>query len=179
MALVAITALTIDWSSKALFDEFKIFRNHCNRIFARFMCNATQQEKINYLLLWASCQIKTVVTNNHQVDTENDTVETYYKLFEANIIPISKFWVAHHQFYQLKQSSTEAIDEYVLHLRDYIRECRFWDQVHNEILLDCIIFRNFHEALIHKCLSKGMSSPSTKPARWSIVMRQWMPAIRN
>ena len=100
MVQVAVTAPTTDWNSKALFDDFKIFRNHFNRIFAWPLSNATQTQKINYLFWWAGHQAKIIVANNHQVDAENDTFDTYYQLFEAHIRPISKFWAAHHWFYQ-------------------------------------------------------------------------------
>ena len=93
------------------------------------------------------------VTNNHQPCVE--TFDTCFSLFEVHIHPISKFKVARHKFYLMKQESNEVIDQYVLKLCDCLRECHFPEAVHNEMLLDRIISGTIPDDLVRKFLSKG------------------------
>ena len=75
-----------------------------------------------------------VVQDNHQPN-DADTQDTYLNLFEAHIRPIDKFCMPRHHFYLFRQKRDEAIDGYVIHLWETLSECRFPDEVHDEMLI--------------------------------------------
>ena len=95
-----------------------------------------------------------IVANNHQPNIGTDTVDTYFNLFEAHMHLISKFRVARHKCYLMKQESKEVIEQYVLKLHEYLREYCFPEAVQNEMLSDSIIYGARYDDLVRKFLSK-------------------------
>ena len=88
MAQVATSPPTVDLNSKLLFDEFRIFKNHCNRISAASLKIATQQHRSTIYYYGQEDKQELIVTNNHQPNIETDTIDTHFNLFEAHIHPI-------------------------------------------------------------------------------------------
>ena len=111
-----------------------MFKNHGKRIFLGPLKNATKQQKIKYLLLWAGRQVELIVTHHHQPNVDKDTVNTYFNLFEAHIHPIPKFRVERHKFHLVKQVSNEVIHQYLLKLCDCLREGCCPEAVQIEVL---------------------------------------------
>ena len=81
--------------------------------------------------------------------------EEYYKAFVTHICPTSQFRMARHHFSQLQQDKSEHVDSFMVKCRNMWHECKFPEEVCDEMLLDRIKFKVRHEECQCKLLSKG------------------------
>ena len=142
-----------DWTGKA--KHYMMILKHSKVILIIFqgpLAEVDQAAKINYLIFWMGTEAEHVILNTHQ-PSDMDMVDTY---FDYYIRPVSRFKVSRHQFYQQKTMARWAHWQILLAPQDILRECRFPDQIWDEMLLDWVIYAaNHHEELVKKFLSKG------------------------
>ena len=63
MANIAITPPKIDWSSKALFEDFRTLKDQCNCTFQGPLHELDDAGKVNYIIMWVSAEGERIICN--------------------------------------------------------------------------------------------------------------------
>ena len=91
VANVVIKPPTTDWNVKTLYEEFQCFNSRCNTIFYHPLTGVSDEEKVNYLMMWMDHEGECILWSLSQ-EPKTKPEEYYTALRVTFIQQVSSGW---------------------------------------------------------------------------------------
>ncbi|XP_053381823.1 uncharacterized protein K02A2.6-like [Mercenaria mercenaria] len=143
---------TIDWNSSNLVNEWEKFEEHVKLIFQGPLSEKTEEQKVNYLLLWVGARGREIKQTWVISNAEAKKLNTFYKRFKSYVQPKLNPIFARYKFFNEVQGS-DSFDAFLTRLRISARECQFHNN--DEMIRDRIVFGTNSAKAREKLINEG------------------------
>ena len=126
-----------DWEAKDQFSELEHFKQECSVLFDGSLSEMNYQKKAGLIINWIGCECTMML---HSMGATLDKPSTVFRTLESIFRPESNQTLSRFKFRGLKQKQSQSCDGYMSELRMAIIECRYPDDVQDQLLKDQYIF---------------------------------------
>ena len=126
-----------DWEAKDCLSELEQFKQECSVLFQGPLSEMKDAQKAGLIVNWIGCQC---IMTLHSMGVELYRPKTVFDSLERIFRPESNQTLSRFKFRGLKQKQSQSCDSYMSELRLAIVECRYPDNVQDELLKDQYIF---------------------------------------
>ena len=126
-----------DWEARDHLSELEQFKQECSVLFDGPLSEMKDAQKAGLIINWIGCQCTMTL---HSMGIALDRPRTVFESLEKIFRPESNQTLSHFKFRGLKQKSSQSCDSYMSELHLAIVECRYPEQVQDELLKDQYIF---------------------------------------
>ena len=126
-----------DWEAKDCLSELEQFKQECSVLFDGPLSEMKDQQKAGLVVNWIGHQCTMTL---HSMGSTLDKPSTMFKTLESIFRPESNQTLSRFKFHGLKQKQSQTCDSYMSELRLAIVECRYPDNVQDDLLKDQYIF---------------------------------------
>ena len=106
------SAPKMDWTSKYLPTAWRAFRQHCEFTFGGPLKRKIEEEKCNYLMIWARDKGRDIYNTWELTADEVKKLETYYTRFETYVKPRSNKVFARYKLHLRAQQAGESFEQF-------------------------------------------------------------------
>ena len=129
---------TMDWHSPDAPQAFKKFKARCQLYFNGPLKDKSEEEQVNYLLIWSGDDGIELVSTWSLSDEEKKKLDAHWTRFEQYLSPRSNFRLSRFKLRTAKQEPGEAVDSFIKRLRILVEACQFTNP--EEHIIDALIF---------------------------------------
>lgn len=144
---------TMDWTAKDLPAAWQEFREHATFVFDGPLCDKTEAQQCNFLMLWVGPKGREIYKTFTMTDDQKKLLEEYYTRFERHIKPRTNRLFARYKFQDRVQKEGETFEQFVTDLKLLAKDCGFQDA--NEMVRDRILFAVSSDKIREKLLNEG------------------------
>ena len=126
-----------DWEAKDHLSELEQFKQECPVLFNGPLSEMKDQQKVGLIINWIGCQCTMILSS---IGTTLDKHSTVFKTLESIFRPESAQTLSRFKLHGLKQKQSQTCNSYMSGLGLAIVECRYPNDVQDELLKDQYIF---------------------------------------
>ena len=126
-----------NWEAKYHLSELEQFKQECSVLFQGPLSEMKDAQKAGLIVNWIGCQC---IMTLHSMVIALDRPKTVFDNLEKIFRPESNQTLSRFKFRGLKQKQAQSCDSYMSELRLAIVECRYPENVQDELLKDQYIF---------------------------------------
>ena len=126
-----------EWEVKDLLSELEQFKQECSVLFQGLLSEMKDSQKAGLIVNWIGRQC---IMTLHSMGVELNSPKTMFDHLENIFRPESNQTLSRFKFRGLKQKEGQSCDTYMSELRLSIVECRYPENVQDELLKDQYIF---------------------------------------
>ncbi|XP_053379955.1 uncharacterized protein LOC123555933 [Mercenaria mercenaria] len=145
---------SINWDSRDLKTEFKKFKTHCNFMFGGPLNSKSEEQKVNYLMLWVGEKGRDIYSTWTLSNDEKKKLEPHFTKLEEYCEPKSNVIYSRYLLKSRVQKQDETFEQFVTDLKLLIRDCGYPEDRYDETVRDHIVFgvksHKIRESLIRK-----------------------------
>ena len=130
----------MDWDAKDLPLAFKSFKEHCNLMFGGLLKSKSEEEKCNYVILWAGEKGRNIYSTWTLTNEERKQLASHYEKIENYCKPQSNKIYSRYIFMRREQGTDEPFEQFVTDLKLLYKECGYNHVVEDEMIRDHIVF---------------------------------------
>ena len=130
----------MDWDAKDLPLAFKSFKEHCNFMFGGPLKSKSEEEKCNYVMLWAGEKGRNIYSTWTLTNEERKQLAIHYEKFENYCKPKSNKIYSRYIFMRIEQGTDEPFEQFVTDLKLLYKECGYDHAMEDEMIRDHIVF---------------------------------------
>lgn len=145
----------MDWDAKDLDTAFKSFKEHCDFMFGGPLKAKSEEEKCNYLMLWAGEKGRNIYSTWNLTAEEKKNLLTHYDKFKNYCKPKSNKIYSRYIFKSRTQEAEEPFEQFVTDLKLLFKECGYDETVHDDMIRDHIVFGIKSSKVREKLISEG------------------------
>ena len=145
----------MDWEAKDLDNAFKSFREHCEFMFGGPLQAKSEEEKCNYLMLWAGEKGRSIYSTWNLNADQKKLLEEHFKRFKSYCKPKSNKIYSRYVFKSRVQEADEPFEQFVTDLKLLIKECGYDETVHDYMIRDHIVFGIKSSKVREKMINEG------------------------
>ena len=139
-ALTGLPTPSMDWDSSDLNSALKKFKALCELIFTGPLSEVSEEIKVKYLLIWSGEEGRELVSTWAIAADDAKKLKTYWTKFGEYVAPKSNFRLSRYKLREIKQNSSEPIDQFIKRIRLLVEECKFPDATVESQVIDAIVF---------------------------------------
>ncbi|XP_035679930.1 uncharacterized protein K02A2.6-like [Branchiostoma floridae] len=144
----------IDWTSPALDEAWKRFKEHVELMFSGPLKDQDEEVKISYLKIWINPSGRDILnTFEYAEGDDKKKLKTYYDKFATYVKPKSNQVLARYRFHNRTQGPNEPVEQFIRALINLAKDCNFKDT--NEMVLDRLVFGTNSNEVRKKLIGKG------------------------
>jgi len=154
--LIGIKSPSFDWQGTNLPHQFRSFKRYSELFLSTpSYVNKSDEEKVNYIVLWLGPQGVEVFDNFSSITADDrKRPSAVWEAFSQYFEPKSNFRLARFQLRELTQRSDEPIDTYLTRLKVQAQRCNFDGAALEDNLVDQLIKGTAHVPVRKKLLDQ-------------------------
>ena len=145
----------MDWEAKDLDTAYKSFKEHCEFMFGGPLKSKSEEEKCNYLMLWAGEKGRSIYSTWNLTVDQKKLLEEHFKRFKEYCKPKSNKIYSRYVFKSRVQEAEEPFEQFVTDLKLLIRECDYDVGQQDNMIRDHIVFGIKSSKVREKLISEG------------------------
>ena len=152
----ALTGSTpqLNWDAGDLPKAWQTFRTHVEFMFNGPLKSKSEEEKVNYLMIWVGDKGREIYGTWTLTNDEKKSLEAHYNKFKAYVEPKSNRVFARYKFQCIVQSNGDTIEQFVTALKVGVKDCGYGDKA-NEMVRDRIVFGVKSDKIREKLINEG------------------------
>ena len=135
--------LVFDWNSKDKLTELGQFQADCHILFLGPLCDLKEKQRAGLLINWLGRQAMQILASG---EITADSPEEVFEALEKVFRPESNQTLSRFKFQNMKQTSSQTCDAYMLQLRLSLPECKYRNDS-NELLKNQFIFGLYNKEI--------------------------------
>ena len=145
----------MDWDAKDLPLAFKSFKEHFNFMFGGPLKSKSEEEKCNYVMLWAGEKGRNIYSTWTLTNEERKQLAIHYEHFENYCKPKSNKIYSRYIFMRREQGTDEPFEQFVTDLKLLYKECGYHHAMEDEMIRDHIVFGIKSTKVREKLINQG------------------------